>query len=159
MATLVGATGSSSKKLGAKMWVGASGRILGAVTIGGCIDARVVEAADDVIATGKPVLLDISLDDNEAVEIGLTCGGNVAVAVEPIGKATDPIVAAHQRVAALLATGRAAVVAAGVGLRGRLVVGADGSTSGSLGTPVLDAAVKTRAAELLTGGASGVEAV
>jgi xanthine/CO dehydrogenase XdhC/CoxF family maturation factor len=34
VATLVSASGSSSKKVGARMFVGASGRILGGVTIG-----------------------------------------------------------------------------------------------------------------------------
>src|ERR1043166_4685980 len=84
MATLVAATGSTSKKVGAKMWVGASGRILGGVTIGGCVDARVIEAADEVVKNGARALLDISLDDDEAWEIGLTCGGSVEVLVEPI---------------------------------------------------------------------------
>ena len=44
-ATLVSASGSSSKKIGAKMLVGASGKLLGGVTIGGCVDAQVIEAA------------------------------------------------------------------------------------------------------------------
>ncbi|MGH9887286.1 MAG: XdhC family protein, partial [bacterium] len=83
-ATLVAATGSSSKKIGAKMLVGASGKLLGGVTIGGCVDAQVIEAGDALIATGGRHLLDISLDDDEAWEIGLTCGGNVEVLVERV---------------------------------------------------------------------------
>ena len=55
LATLVGATGGgSSKKIGAKMIVGRSGRIIGGVTIGGCVDAQVVEAADALVADGGP---------------------------------------------------------------------------------------------------------
>src|SRR5262249_40920649 len=61
-ATLVSATGSSSKKIGAKMIVGASGKLLGGVTIGGCVDAQVIEAGDALIAEGGRRLLDISLD-------------------------------------------------------------------------------------------------
>ena len=41
LATLVSATGSSSKKIGTKMFVGESGRLIGGVTIGGCVDAQV----------------------------------------------------------------------------------------------------------------------
>src|SRR6185437_15922826 len=64
LATLVGATGSTSKKLGAKMIVGASGRLIGGVTIGGCVDAQVIEAADALVAgTADRRLLSISLDD------------------------------------------------------------------------------------------------
>ena len=43
LATLVAATGSTSKKVGTKMIVGESGRLIGGVTIGGCVDAQVVE--------------------------------------------------------------------------------------------------------------------
>ena len=42
VATLVSATGSTSKKVGTKMIVGESGRLLGGVTIGGCaIDPQI----------------------------------------------------------------------------------------------------------------------
>ncbi|MDE3216552.1 MAG: XdhC family protein, partial [Gemmatimonadota bacterium] len=53
MATLVDATGTSSSIVGAKTFVGQSGRIVGAVTIGGCLDARAAEAADRVLASGS----------------------------------------------------------------------------------------------------------
>jgi len=112
LATLIAASGSSSKKLGAKMIVGRSGRIIGGVTIGGCVDAQVIEAADDVVATGDRRVLSISLDDDEAWEIGLTCGGTLDVLitrVEP-GSETDPTVVAHRRALDLLATGDAAVI-------------------------------------------------
>ena len=45
MVTLVATRGTAPKKEGAKMWVGEGGHLLGAVTIGGCVDARVIEAA------------------------------------------------------------------------------------------------------------------
>src|SRR5215475_2582099 len=96
-ATLVSASGSSSKKIGAKMLVGASGKLLGGVTIGGCVDAQVIEAGDELIARGGKRLLDISLDDDEAWEIGLTCGGNVEVLMERVDPSDvrDPVVAAQ----------------------------------------------------------------
>ena len=46
MATLVATRGTSPKKEGAKMWVSEQGRILGAVTIGGCVDAHVIEESE-----------------------------------------------------------------------------------------------------------------
>ncbi|MDB4907911.1 MAG: hypothetical protein JWO05_2695 [Gemmatimonadetes bacterium] len=66
------------------MWVGESGAILGAVTIGGCVDARVIEAAGEVLATWSARQLVISLNDDEAWDVGLTCGGEVEVLVEPV---------------------------------------------------------------------------
>ena len=112
LATLISASGSSSKKIGAKMIVGQSGRIIGGVTIGGCVDAQVIEAADAVVAQGGRRLLSISLDDDEAWEIGLTCGGTLEVLitrVEP-GSDTDPTIVAHRRALELLETGDAAVI-------------------------------------------------
>lgn len=112
LATLISASGSSSKKTGAKMIVGQSGRIIGGVTIGGCVDAQVIEAADAIVAEGGRRLLSISLDDDEAWEIGLTCGGTLDVLitrVEP-GSDRDPTVIAHRRALELLETGDAAVI-------------------------------------------------
>lgn len=113
VATLVGATGSTSKKLGAKMIVGASGRLIGGVTIGGCVDAQVIEAADALVAGGEAKrVLSISLDDDEAWEIGLTCGGTVDILLQRVlpRDVHDPLVVAHQRAAELVDAGEAAVI-------------------------------------------------
>lgn len=112
LATLISATGSTSKKVGAKMIVGESGRILGGVTIGGCIDAQVIEASDALIETGGRRVLSISLDDDEAWEIGLTCGGTVEVLIERVrpNDPDDPVVKAHASAAALLDKGEAATI-------------------------------------------------
>lgn len=112
LATLVGATGSTSKKLGAKMVVGHSGRLIGAVTIGGCVDAQVIEAADALVAQGGKRLLSISLSDDEAWEIGLTCGGAVEVLLERVepGAAGNPTLQAHRRAMDLVDAGQTAVI-------------------------------------------------
>jgi xanthine dehydrogenase accessory factor len=113
VATLVSATGASSKKVGARMYVGASGRLIGGVTIGGCVDAQVIEAADALIERGGRELLAISLDDDEAWEIGLTCGGTVEVLLERATPSDpdDPVVRAHQHAAARLEAGEPADLA------------------------------------------------
>jgi xanthine dehydrogenase accessory factor len=151
-ATLVGATGSSSKKIGAKMLVGASGKLLGGVTIGGCVDAQVIEAGDALIAEGGRKLLDISLDDDEAWEIGLTCGGNVEVLMERIrpGDAQDPVIAAQQAVHVALAADMAVVVATPLdGERSSLTVDESGRCTGTLGDAGTDEAIASVATEVL----------
>src|SRR5207237_5766735 len=112
LATLVSATGSTSKKVGTKMVVGESGRLIGGVTIGGCVDAQVVEAADALLATGGRRVLSISLDDDEAWEIGLTCGGTVDVLIERVHpeNAEDPVVLAHARAGEMLDRGETATI-------------------------------------------------
>jgi xanthine dehydrogenase accessory factor len=96
------------------MIVGRSGRLLGGVTIGGCVDAQVIEAADALVAGGEQSrrLLSISLDDDEAWEIGLTCGGTLEVLLDRVepSAADDATVAAHRRALELLEQGEAAVI-------------------------------------------------
>lgn len=83
MATLVGTRGTSPKREGAKMWIGEEGRILGSVTIGGCVDARVIEDAEKTLASSQPRLLQVDLGDEDAWEMGLSCAGSLDVLIEP----------------------------------------------------------------------------
>lgn len=158
MATLVAAKGTTPKKAGARMWVGRDGAILGSVTIGGCVDARVVSESDRVLARGGAALLDLSLGDEEAWEIGLTCGGRVEVLVERVdARDGDPIIDAYDAARAEVDAGRAAVVVAPLhGAPGRLVVGRAGAIAGSLGDAAVDAAAEAAALPLLDGSASAV---
>jgi xanthine dehydrogenase accessory factor len=122
LATLVSATAGSSKKIGAKMIVGRSGRIIGGVTIGGCVDAQVVEAADALLDRDGAAheLLAISLDDDEAWEIGLTCGGTLEVLLTRVDldATDDPTVAAHRQAMELLAAGESTAIVTPVGSDG-----------------------------------------
>ncbi|MBI2157583.1 MAG: XdhC family protein, partial [Candidatus Rokubacteria bacterium] len=50
VATLVNTRGTTPRKEGAKMLVGEGGAVLGSVTIGGCVDAQVIEESEDVLS-------------------------------------------------------------------------------------------------------------
>src|SRR3990167_9004988 len=84
LATLVNTRGTTPRKEGAQMLVGAGGRILGSVTIGGCVDAQVIEESAEVLGQNLRRLLELNVGDEEAWEIGLTCGGTI----EEIGRAS-----------------------------------------------------------------------
>src|SRR5712664_4072205 len=84
LATLVNTRGTTPRKEGAQMLVGDGGRVLGSVTIGGCVDAQVIEESTNVLGANRPRLLELDLGDEEAWEIGLTCGGTIEVFVEPL---------------------------------------------------------------------------
>jgi xanthine dehydrogenase accessory factor len=160
--TLVAAKGTTPKKEGAKVWVGEGGRIHGSVTIGGCVDARVVQEAEAVLAARAPRLISLSLGDEDAWEIGLTCGGAVDVLVEPVDLTSDddPVVASYERVRAEATQGRASIVVVRLdGRTGRLVVLEDATRTGTLGDLALDDAAGARAGELLHSGISRVEPV
>ena len=157
MATLVSTKGTTPKKEGAKMWVGEGGRILGSVTIGGCVDARVLEAAEKVLAGAGSSLLSISMDDEEAWDIGFTCGGTVEVLVEQVALdgTVDPIVAAYDVIRQEIAAGRRAVAVAPLSGEGRrVVVREDGSLVGSLGAATLDSEAQGVALDVMRRAAS-----
>src|SRR5690606_37347473 len=148
MATLVATRGTTPKKEGAKMWVGEGGRILGSVTIGGCVDARVVAEADAILTSGSPMRLEMSLGDEEAWDFGLTCGGTIEVMIEPVAPAdpADPVVRSYAAIRAEVEAGRHAVVVSPLDSSGsRLVVLGDGQRIGTLGSDLLDDAAAATA--------------
>jgi xanthine dehydrogenase accessory factor len=83
IATVTETWGSSPRPAGSRMAVTASGRIAGSVS-GGCIEGAVAQAAQDVMASGAPKLLDFGVTNEMAWEVGLACGGKVKVFVEPL---------------------------------------------------------------------------
>ena len=161
LATLISAKGTTPKKAGATMWVGSGGELVGSVTIGGCVDARVIERADAVLRTGKAELLRMTLGDEDAWELGLTCGGTVEVLVQRVDAAnpTDPAVVAYRAARAAYDAGESSIVVAGLGeAPDRLTVIAGGEVVGTLGDGELDsAAVQTARDRLRTSTGSGVE--
>jgi xanthine dehydrogenase accessory factor len=152
MATLIATRGTTPKKEGAKMWVGAGGRILGSVTIGGCVDARVIQEAEETLSAGRPRRFVISLGDEEAWDLGLTCSGTVEVLIEPIDLADpdSPAMKAYDVAAAEARAGRHAVTVTPLAEpSARLVVRQDGTYRGSLGNKALDEEAVARAGELI----------
>lgn len=98
MATLTRTKGATPRRVGARMFVGEGGRILGSVTIGGCVDARIIEEAEAIMASRSPKLLEMELGDEEAWELGLTCGGTIEVLLDPLdfSDPTDRVVELHE---------------------------------------------------------------
>jgi xanthine dehydrogenase accessory factor len=135
MATLVRTVGTTPRKEGTKMFVGENGDIFGSVTIGGCVDARVIEQAGQVLTSSTPSLLHLQLGDEEAWEIGLTCGGAVDVFVEPL---TDPVASLYETARADWQAGRKVALATMIAasdcaapIGSRLLIHDDGSVDGS----------------------------
>src|SRR5262247_4556288 len=84
LATVIATERAEPRKEGSKMLIIGGETLKGAVTIGGCIDAQVIEAAEEVMHTGEPQLLRAELGEEDAFEIGLTCAGALRVLVEPV---------------------------------------------------------------------------
>lgn len=141
MATLVATRGTAPRKEGAKMWVGETGHIMGSVTIGGCVDARVIEQAEESLASFKPRLLSIDMGEEDAWEGGFTCAGTLQVLIEPVDLADpeDHLFNLYRDVRAEVEKGKCAVVATRLEpASSKLLVFQDGRTRGTLGQPELD---------------------
>src|SRR5215469_10854584 len=157
MATLVSTHGTTPRKEGATMWVGEGGRILGSVTIGGCVDAEVMAQAEDVLAARAPKLLELSLGDEDAWEIGLTCGGTIEVFMEPVALDGSPDVGArmYERVREHARRGgHGAIVTRLDGAGGKLLVLDNGTTEGTLGDAFLDERFAAEARDAIARGSS-----
>jgi xanthine dehydrogenase accessory factor len=89
LATVVKTWGSSPRPAGSQMAVTDAGQIAGSVS-GGCIEASVAEAALATLLTGTPKLLSYGVTNERAWEIGLACGGQIEVFVEPVSLPARP---------------------------------------------------------------------
>lgn len=111
MATLVGARGGSPRPLGAKLFVGEGGRLLGSVSIGGCVDARVVEHGERLLRDNRAERVTVVVDDTEAVDLGLACGAEFDLLIEPVRlDEGDAAVEAYTAAARIARSGREAFV-------------------------------------------------
>jgi len=81
VATVVATRMSAPRPVGAKFAVSESGAICGSVS-GGCVESDVAEQAREVLTTGEPRLLSYGISDDEALGVGLPCGGEIDVFVE-----------------------------------------------------------------------------
>ena len=83
LATVVETWGSAPRGAGAKMALTADGELAGSVS-GGCVEGAVVEAGRQALKTGQPQLLHFGVADETAWGVGLACGGNIDVFVQPL---------------------------------------------------------------------------
>ena len=83
LATVVETWGSAPRPVGSNLVIDDQGNFLGSVS-GGCVEGAVVEEAAEVIAKGKPRMLEFGVADETAWRVGLSCGGRIKVYVEKL---------------------------------------------------------------------------
>ncbi len=157
LATVIATEGTAPRKEGSKMLIVGGESLKGAVTIGGCVDAQVIEASEEVARTGEPRLLRAQLGEEDAFEIGLTCAGALRVLVEPVK--IDREISHRMRNALEDGTPFALLTAARSSLpsikpASKIMVAPDGTVYGSLGDDRLNSAAANMARDLLSKGIS-----
>jgi xanthine dehydrogenase accessory factor len=157
LATVIATEGTAPRKEGAKMLIIGGESLKGAVTIGGCIDAQVIEPAEEVIRTGSPRLLRAELGEEDAFEIGLTCAGALSVLIEPVK--IDPEISLRLRQALNDGTPFALLTVASSSLpsikpSSKIMVASSGGVHGSLGDERLNSVAADVAQDLLSKGLS-----
>jgi xanthine dehydrogenase accessory factor len=146
LATVVRTWHSAPRQPGAAMAVNDRGEALGSVS-GGCVEAAVYAAAEEVLRTGKAQTQTYGVSDDEAFEVGLTCGGTIEVLIQPDSALTD----IDQVIAAIL-EGRPVATAS---VENAQLVVWPFTSRGSLGDYEVDHSAAAQAAGMLAAGTTG----
>lgn len=83
IATVIETWGSAPRPVGSHLVIDADGNFEGSVS-GGCVEGAVISEAIDVISSGSPKMLEFGVADETAWQVGLSCGGKIAIYVEGI---------------------------------------------------------------------------
>ncbi len=108
-ATVVSTWGSAPVPAGGQLVVALGDRFEGSVS-GGCVEVDVLVEAADVMASGKPRLIEYGVSEETAWRAGLPCGGKLTVLIEPLTRAdiafVDGIIAARRERRTVVVTSR-----------------------------------------------------
>lgn len=145
LATIVRVIGSAYRREGTRMLVRADGSYE-CMLSGGCLEPAIVDAAQQVIATGALRIVRYDLAEDVVWGLGLGCGGAVDIRIERLDD-DDPVSRAWLE---MLARGTPAVLVTPLGgAEGRLLVAEGGVVLGRLGTDAMASRAMARASERL----------
>ena len=83
LATVVSTWGSAPRGVGSQLAISENGDFEGSVS-GGCVEGAVIVEALDSMSDGQCKLLEYGVADEDAFAVGLACGGDIKILVEPI---------------------------------------------------------------------------
>ena len=90
-ATVIAAQGSSPRPVGSQLLIDEDGNFEGSIS-GGCIEGAVVSEGMEVIALGKARRLVFGATTDGVWDVGLACGGEVEIFIEPLAAHLEMLV-------------------------------------------------------------------
>ncbi len=81
IAAVVTTWGSAPRPSGSRFAMTRSGRVAGSVS-GGCVEGDVFEQGMAVLNTRRPQLVEYGVSDEDAFNVGLSCGGSIKIFIE-----------------------------------------------------------------------------
>ena len=83
LGTVVKTWGSAPRQAGSQLAVRDDGLFVGSVS-GGCVEGAVIEEACATMNDGRVRKLEFGVSDEQAWSVGLACGGQIEIFVEPV---------------------------------------------------------------------------
>ena len=152
VATLVGVRRSAPRPPGARFAVTDRGDVAGSIS-SGCVEADLQEHMLQALDAGEPRLVQYGISDEMAHGVGLACGGEIDVLISE-HDAADPAWRRLEEIAGSRAAAVLCMVISGAGTGRRLLVEADGSRTGGLGSSSADEHAAESIGDLLEHGGS-----
>jgi xanthine dehydrogenase accessory factor len=134
IATVLERRGSAPRDPGASLALSDRGEIAGSVT-GGCVEPAVLQEAEEVLAGAPARIREYGITDDAAFEVGLACGGTVAILIAELDLSLVP--ALDEAVAADRAVDLAVAVS-GTALGAHRLLASPAAASGESGLTRLD---------------------
>lgn len=83
IATVIAVSGSVPRPIGTSMAVRDDALTIGSIS-GGCVESAIVDAALTCIDVAEPEICDFGFGDDSGLSVGLMCGGDIRVLIEPL---------------------------------------------------------------------------
>lgn len=125
LATVVQTWGSAPRPVGSLLAISSDAELAGSVS-GGCVESAVAAEALEALEDGACRILSYGVSDEEAFGVGLACGGEIRVLVEPIEVGQGPDTALLRELAAARTSREAVIYAVNVETWQRRLIASDG---------------------------------
>ena len=122
LATVVQTWGSAPRPAGSLLAISSEAGLAGSVS-GGCVESAVAAEALEALEDGACRILSYGVSDEEAFGVGLACGGEIRIMVEPIDVGQGPDHALLQSLAGARARREAVVYAVNTATWDRRLIG------------------------------------